>query len=72
MSIELSDLIRLQQASDAAHEAVRADPSPETWAAWRERAGEVQAAVTEYAKAADRPRNEVEAEVKKAVRHPEA
>ncbi|MFB6805506.1 hypothetical protein [Streptomyces sp. NPDC056387] len=73
MAIELTDeLIQLQRASDAAHEAVREDPSPEAWAAWRERAGEVQAAVTAYAKEIGEPRNAVEAAVKKAVRHPEA
>lgn len=72
MAIELTDeLLDLQRASDAAHEAVRADPSPENWAAWRERASEVQAAVTEYAEAIGEPRNQVEAAVKKAVRHPE-
>ncbi|MFE2140164.1 hypothetical protein ACFXA3_00090 [Streptomyces sp. NPDC059456] len=73
MAIELTDeLIRLQRASDAAHAAVREDPSPEAWAAWRERAGEVQAAVTAYAVEIGEPRNQVEAAVKKAVRHPEA
>lgn len=73
MAIELTDdLIRLQQASDAAHEAVRADPSPEAWATWRDRAGDVQAAVTAYAQETGQPRNEVEAAVKKAARYPEA
>jgi len=71
VAIELTDeLIRLQQASDAAHAAVREDPSSEAWAAWRERAGEVQAAVTLYAKEIGEPRNKVEAEVKKRVRNP--
>ncbi|GAA1779413.1 MULTISPECIES: hypothetical protein [Actinomycetes] len=72
MAIEPPDeLIELQRASDEAHEAVRADPSPEAWAVWRDRAGEVQKAVTEYAKEIGEPRNKVEAAVKKAVRHPE-
>ncbi|MEU3665723.1 hypothetical protein [Streptomyces virginiae] len=72
MAIELNDdLIQLQRASDEAHAAVRADPSPEAWAIWRDRAGDVQAAVTEYAKEIGEPRNKVEAAVKKAVRHPE-
>ena len=73
MAIEPPDeLIRLQRAPDAAHEAVRDDPSEEAWAAWRDRAGEVQAAVTEYAKEVGEPRNKVEAAVKKRARHPEA
>ncbi|MFJ8016265.1 hypothetical protein [Streptomyces sp. NPDC096339] len=71
MAIEPPDeLIELQRASDAAHEAVRANASPAAWAAWRERAGEAQAAVTEYAKEIGEPRHQVEAAVKKAVRHP--
>ncbi|MFF4645009.1 hypothetical protein [Streptomyces sp. NPDC001389] len=81
------ELIRLQTASDEAHaEVLRlagaygsiADWTPEqlgerdvAYAAWRERAAEVQAAVTEHAKAIDKPRNAVEAALKKAVRHPE-
>lgn len=72
MAIELTDeLINMQRASDAAHAAVREDPSPEAWAAWRERAGEVQAKVTEYSEEIGKPRNEVEAAVKKAARYPE-
>ncbi|GAA3384540.1 hypothetical protein [Streptomyces racemochromogenes] len=72
MAIELTnDLIQLQRTSDAAHEAVRADPTPEAWAAWREAAGAAQAAVTAYAKEIGEPRNKVEAAVKKVVRHSE-
>jgi hypothetical protein len=41
------------------------------WRAWRDLARDVQAAVTEYAKAEKRPRNEVEADVKKQARHPQ-
>lgn len=71
MAIELNDdLINLQRASDAAHAAVREDPSPDAWAVRRERAAEVQAAITDYAKEIGEPRNAVEAAVKKAVRHP--
>jgi hypothetical protein len=40
------------------------------WKGWRERAQEVQAAVTTYAKDEGRPRYEVEADVKKKARHP--
>ncbi|NXY93482.1 hypothetical protein HYE82_03475 [Streptomyces sp. BR123] len=70
--IELTDeLIRLQQASDEAWAAVREAPSGEGWELWRERAAEVQTAVTEYAKAIDQPRNAVEAALKKRVRHAE-
>ncbi|MFD6180036.1 hypothetical protein [Streptomyces goshikiensis] len=76
MAIELTgeravELITLQRASDAAHAAVREDPSPGAWAAWRERASDVQAAVTEYAVEIGQSRNEVEAAVKKAARYPE-
>lgn len=71
MAIEPPDeLIRLQQASDDAHAAVREDPTDAAWAAWRDRATEVQAAVTDYAKEIGELRNQVEAAVKKAVRHP--
>jgi hypothetical protein len=42
------------------------------WRAWRDLARDVQAAVTAYAKTEGRPRNEVEAEVRKTVRHPDA
>ncbi|MEW2415266.1 hypothetical protein AB0953_16345 [Streptomyces sp. NPDC046866] len=70
MAIELTpDLIRLQTASDEAWAEVRENPSDEGWELWRERAAEVQTAVTEYAKAIGEPRNQVEAELKKAVRH---
>ncbi|WP_435280380.1 hypothetical protein [Streptomyces koelreuteriae] len=39
------------------------------WRAWRDLARDVQAALTAYAKQEDTPRQEVEAEVKEAVRH---
>ncbi|KIF07512.1 hypothetical protein PL81_01495 [Streptomyces sp. RSD-27] len=72
MAIELTDeLIRLQTASDEAWGVVREAPSDEAYATWRDRAAEVQAAVTEHAKAIDKPRNAVEAALKKAVRRPE-
>ncbi|MFJ3839499.1 hypothetical protein ACIPY6_28885 [Streptomyces sp. NPDC090054] len=72
MAIEPPDeLIRLQQASDAAHAAVLEAPTAEAWQAWRDRAAEAQAAVTVYAKEIGELRNEVEAAVKRAVRHPE-
>lgn len=43
----------------------------EAWQAWRAAAELVQAAVTEHAKAEEKPRHEVEAAVKKQARHPE-
>jgi uncharacterized protein YukE len=43
----------------------------EAWKAWRDAATAVQVAVTEHAAAEGRPRNEVEADVKKSARHPE-
>ncbi|MFI7500549.1 hypothetical protein ACIBVL_19000 [Streptomyces sp. NPDC049687] len=42
------------------------------WRAWRDLARDVQAAVTEHAKDEGRPRNEVEAEVKRAAKSPDA
>ncbi|RSS78591.1 hypothetical protein EF918_20375 [Streptomyces sp. WAC06614] len=70
--MELTDeLIRLQQASDEAREAVFTGGDPEAWAVWRERAAEVQNAVTAYAKEIGEPRNAVEAALKKAARHPD-
>lgn len=72
MAIELTDeLIRLQQASDEAWAAVREAPSDAGWELWRERAAAVQTAVTEYAQSVEEPRNAVEAELKKRVRHAE-
>lgn len=50
---------------------MRENASPGAWAAWRDRAGEVQAAVTAYAVEIGEPRNKVEAAVKKAARYPE-
>ncbi|GAA2768596.1 hypothetical protein GCM10010103_76390 [Streptomyces paradoxus] len=41
------------------------------WRAWRGLANDVQAAVTEHAKEQGTPRHQVEADVKKARRHPE-
>jgi hypothetical protein len=41
------------------------------WRTWRDLAGGVQVAVTEYAKKQGTPRNQVEADVKKAARHPD-
>lgn len=40
------------------------------WRAWRDLARDVQAAVTEYAREQGQSRQEVEADVQKAVRHP--
>jgi hypothetical protein len=41
------------------------------WRAWRDLARDVQAAVTEHAKAEERSRSDVEADVKRKARHPE-
>ncbi|MGA5895130.1 hypothetical protein [Streptomyces venetus] len=43
----------------------------DAWRAWRDLAGEVQAAVTDHAKERGTPRHQVEADVKKAARHPD-
>ncbi|KUN76161.1 hypothetical protein [Streptomyces griseoruber] len=42
------------------------------WRAWRDLARDVQAAVTAYAKDEERPRSDVEAEVKRAAKSPGA
>jgi uncharacterized coiled-coil protein SlyX len=51
------------------------DEQHQTWDAaldeWRERAAEVQAAVADHAKVTGQDRAQLEAAVKKAVRHPE-
>ncbi|MFJ9644997.1 hypothetical protein [Streptomyces sp. NPDC101206] len=73
MAIELTDeLIQLQQASDDAWAVVREAPTDEAYAAWRDRAAEVQAAVTAYAAEIGEPRNKVEATLKSRVRRPVA
>ncbi|MFE8965083.1 hypothetical protein [Streptomyces iakyrus] len=41
------------------------------WRAWRDLAGDVQEAVTEYAKEQGTPRHQVESDVKRSARHPE-
>ncbi|WP_336621292.1 hypothetical protein [Streptomyces sp. DH10] len=38
---------------------------------WRDLAGDVQAAITDHAKEQGTPRHQVEADVKKAARHPD-
>ncbi|QKZ20348.1 hypothetical protein [Streptomyces chartreusis] len=43
----------------------------EAWRQWRERAWKTQAAVTAFAKDENRPRYEVEADLRKRARHPE-
>ncbi|MFH9823037.1 hypothetical protein [Streptomyces bobili] len=43
----------------------------QAWRDWRQLAREVQAAVTEHAKAEGKARNVIEADVKRAARHPE-
>ncbi|MFC9682701.1 hypothetical protein [Streptomyces sp. NPDC056948] len=41
------------------------------WQAWLDAARDVQAAVTDHAAEQGAPRNQIEADVKKAARHPE-
>ncbi|MFJ4568984.1 hypothetical protein ACIP4U_36100 [Streptomyces caelestis] len=41
------------------------------WRTWRDLADDLQAAVTDHAKEQGTPRHQVEADVKKAARHPE-
>lgn len=49
----------------------QAETYERAWRAWRDLARDVQAAVTECAKEQGAARNEVEADVKKSVRHAE-
>jgi hypothetical protein len=83
---ELVEMQRAADAAHAQVEKLRDEYGPPTttvwtehqtstyetaWRAWRDLARDAQAAVTAYAKAGGRLRNEVEAEVKGAARHPE-
>jgi hypothetical protein len=70
VAIELTDeLIRLQTASDQAWAAVLKGGGEAAYATWRERAAEVQTAVTAYAAEIGEPRHKVEQALKSAVRH---
>jgi hypothetical protein len=72
------DLVNLQRAANEAHARVLAlrdeggEAYDEAWRAWRTAAETVQTAVTEHAKAEERPRHGVEVAVKKQARHPES
>ncbi|MDG5805772.1 hypothetical protein P9869_24530 [Streptomyces ossamyceticus] len=84
---ELVEMRRAADQAHARVENLRDDYGPPTttpwtpqqtstyetaWRAWRDLARDVQAAVTDYARTEGRPRNEVEEEVKNAVRRPDA
>ncbi|MEU8723506.1 hypothetical protein [Streptomyces antimycoticus] len=67
-------LIELQTAADAEHAKLRGldgDEHAAQWKRWRDAAVESQAAVTEHAQETGTPRNQIEAAVKRAVRHPD-
>ena len=67
-------LIELQTTADAEHAKLTGLDGPEhaaQWQTWFEAAKKCQAAVTEHAKEAGLSRFEVEAAVKRAVRHPD-
>ncbi|WP_413808094.1 hypothetical protein [Streptomyces sp. OE57] len=67
-------LISLQTAADAEHAKLTGrdgDEHTTQWKTWFEAAATVQAAVTEHAKEAGLNRYELEAALKKAVRHPD-
>ncbi|MCX5368663.1 hypothetical protein OG613_26935 [Streptomyces sp. NBC_00015] len=49
---------------------IQTDTYETAWRAWRDLARDVQAAVTEHAKDENRPRNDIEAEVKRAAKTP--
>lgn len=74
MAIELSnELIELERKAWAAQQEAQDKPySAEAWAPWLDAAERVQAAVTAHAEATGQNRFEVEAELKRRVRHPES
>ncbi|MFD9390880.1 hypothetical protein ACFWBB_09100 [Streptomyces sp. NPDC060000] len=51
---------------------IQTDTYETAWRAWRDLARDVQATVTEYAKDENKPRNDVEAEVKRVAKPPSA
>ncbi|MEU1805825.1 hypothetical protein [Streptomyces sp. NPDC019937] len=66
-------LIELQQTADderAELTGLDGDEHAAQWPRWRDAAVKIQAAVTEHAQEAGLNRAALEAEVKKAVRHP--
>ncbi|WUI23592.1 hypothetical protein OHS82_02530 [Streptomyces sp. NBC_00425] len=78
MAHTFEELVQMQLTADQAHATVLAlrdqdDPAAyeAAWQAWRDRADEVQAAVTEHAKEQGKMRGGVELEVKRQVRHGE-
>ncbi|MFD7498999.1 hypothetical protein ACFV8T_43165 [Streptomyces sp. NPDC059832] len=73
MAIDIpEDLITLERSALAEQNKARAEPyTADGWAAWRETAAKLQAAVTALAEAAGVSRSELEMAVKKAVLHPE-
>ncbi|MEV5770068.1 hypothetical protein AB0L49_02190 [Streptomyces antimycoticus] len=67
-------LIELQQAADAERDKLTGLDGQERadqWQRWFEAAAVSQAAVTEHAQKTGTPRGQIEAAVKKAVRHPD-
>lgn len=73
MAHTFEDLVKLEQAAEAAHARLTdPDVDPATARqAWIEAAAAFQRAVTEHAEAEGKVRYEVEMAAKKAVRHPE-
>lgn len=55
----------------AAWSEIQTDTYETAWRAWRDLARDVQAAVTEYAKDEDKPRTDVEAEVRRVAKTPD-
>lgn len=72
MAIELTDeLLELQRAADEAGRAATAGPySAGAWLPWRAAAETVQAAVTKHAATNGLNRFELEAALRRVVRHP--
>ena len=68
-------LLDAQRAADGEYAKLRGLAGEEwdaQWARWRDAAAAVHAAISEHAAEHGLQRNEVEAAVKRAVRHPEA
>ncbi|MFE5159628.1 hypothetical protein ACFRNT_14130 [Streptomyces sp. NPDC056697] len=67
-------LIELQTAADAERDKLTGldgDERADQWQRWFEAAATIQAAVTEHAQKTGTPRGQIEAAVKRAVRHPD-
>lgn len=74
-AVDIPDrLITLQQNADTEYAKLAGllgEEREAQWKRWYEAAVEIQAAVTAHAQETGTPRNQIEAAVKRAVRHPQ-